>query len=158
MPEWPASEILLRALLSKMVSITNDEKSPVPSKNFALDVLGLMGSGISDLQLFLHNSSRSIDASQSDVAHRLSQMLNSDDGVGDMELIDFKGPYRMVVQSLSPEAAKDPQIQSALAFYTTQWAKNLLAVIDNNPNVSILKELPHVLRKAIEDYTWLQTE
>lgn len=158
MPEWPASEILLRALLSKMVSITNDEKSPVPSKNFALDVLGLMGSGISDLQLFLHNSSRSIDASQSDVAHRLLQMLNSDDGVGDVELIDFKGPYRMVVRYLSPEAAKDPQIQSALAFYTTQWAKNLLAVTDNNPNVSILRELPHALHKAIADYTWLQTE
>lgn len=158
MPEWPASEILLRALLSKMISITNDEKSPVPSKNFALDVLGLMGSGISDLQLFLHNSSRSIDASQSDVAHRLSQMLNSDDGVGDVELVGFKGPYRMVVQYLSPDAAKDPQIQSALAFFTTQWAKNLLSVIDNNPNVSILKQLPHILRKSIADHTWLQTE
>lgn len=157
-PEWPASEMLLRALLSKMVSITNDEKSPVPSKNFALDVLGLMGSGISDLQLFLQNSSRSIDASQSDLSHRLSQMLKSDDGMGDLELIDLKGPYRMVVEYLSTNAGKDPQIQSALAFITTQWAKNTLAVIDNDPSAHIQQKLPYVLRKSIADHNWLQTE
>jgi len=158
MPEWPASEMLLRALLSKMISITNDDKSPVPSKNFALDVLGLMGSGISDLQLFLQNSAKSIDASQSDVATRLSQMLNSEDGVADSELIDFKGPYRMAVEYLSPQAGKDPQIQSALAFYTTQWAKNTLAVLDSNPSFPVPMQLSKVLRKAISDHVWLQNQ
>jgi len=158
MPEWPASEMLLRALLSKMISITNDEKSPVPSKNFALDVLGLMGSGISDLQLFLQSTAKSVDASQSDVANRLSQLLNSEDGVTDQELIDFKGPYRMVVEYLSPQAGKDPQIQSALTFYTTQWAKNTLAIIDNDPSFPVPIQLSKVLRKAISDHSWLQNQ
>jgi len=157
MPEWPAAEMLLRALLSKMVSITNDEKTSVPSKNVALDLLGLMGSGISDLQLLLYNSSKSLDASQSEIASRLSQLLNSEDGINDLELIDLKGPYRMVIEYLTPLGAKDPQIYSAMVFLITQWSKNTLAVVDSDSSLSVSKELLQSLRKALADHNWLRS-
>jgi len=146
----------LRALLSKMISITNDEKSSVPSKNVALDLLGLMGSGISDVLLLLQNSSKSLDASQSDLTNRLTQLLDSEDGVNDFELVHFRGPYRMVVEYLTPQSAKDPQIFSAVAFLVTQWAKNALAVVDSSFPVS--KELLQSLRKVLVDYNWLRSE
>lgn len=158
MPEWPAAEMLLRALLSKMIFITNDEKSSVPSKNVALDLLGLMGSGISDLLLLLQNSSKSLDASQSDLANRLTQLLNSEDKINDSELIHFKGPYRIVIEYLYPHSAKDPHIYSAVTYLVTQWAKNTLAVADNDGSFPVSKELLHSLRKVLMDYDWLRSE
>jgi len=158
MPEWPAAEMLLRALLSKMISITNDEKSSVPSKNFALDLLGLMGSGISDLLLLLQNSSKSLDASQSDLANRLTQLLNSDDGINDLEMIHFRGPYRIVIEYLTPQSAKDPHIYSAMAFLVTQWARNTIAVADSDNSFPVSTELLHGLRNVLADYNWLRSK
>jgi cohesin loading factor subunit SCC2 len=158
MPEWPAAEMLLRALLSKMISITNDEKSSVPSKNVALDLLGLMGSGISDLLLLLQNSSKSLDASQSNLANRLTLLLNSEDGINDSELIHFRGPYRIVIEYLIPQCAKDPHIYSAVAFLVTQWARTTLALADSDGSFPVSKELLQGLRKVLTDYDWLRSE
>ena len=47
--DWPAAELLLRVFLIRMLKLAENEKTPAPAKNMALDVLAEMGAAISQL-------------------------------------------------------------------------------------------------------------
>ena len=156
-PDWPAAQVLLRALLMMCVKITDEEKQPVPAKNLALDLMGVMGSGISDLQIGARSSHRSIDATQSELAQRLDEYTSMllDDGVNDFDLIKLDGPFRMVIDYLDA-CMNDSQAQSARGCFLSLWAKTCMGLADGENGASVPKKMLFTLRNMIEDPNWLQ--
>lgn len=127
--DWPAAELLLRALVIQMVSIIDNESSPVPSQTLALELLGTMGSGILDLQLKARNAAQSISAADSKVAHHLREMANQIEAgnADEQEILGLDGPYRIVVEYLEARSGSgDAQLQTAKGYHLMQWA-NLVA-------------------------------
>ncbi|KAK7538446.1 sister chromatid cohesion protein Mis4 [Phyllosticta citribraziliensis] len=159
-PDWPAAELLLRTLLSNMISLAESDKSSAPAKNMALDVMGLLGSGISDLQMHVKSAIKSIDTSESDLARKIAQIAEDvmDDKFEDLELLEFDGPYRAVLEYLDARDVDDPQLQSAKGYHATQWAKEVHGYMDKDEDETMRPELAIQLRNILSDPSWLQQE
>lgn len=124
LPEWPASELLLRALLTKMDDIVGSDKSTAPAKSMALEMLGGMGSAISEVTAGARQLARNLENDDSDLSSRLIQYLG-DQLTGmleDRELLGWTGPYRAVMEYLGAMGT-DLQNVSAQGYCLTQWAK-----------------------------------
>ncbi|KAF1985041.1 hypothetical protein K402DRAFT_447286 [Aulographum hederae CBS 113979] len=162
--DWPASELILRALLIDMVNMIKSESSTVAAKNMALDIMGLMGSGMSDLRLQASSSLRGVDRSQSELASRLSVMGEEllDDRADELDLLRFDGPYRVAIEYLQARDLDDPQLQSACGFNLAQWAVSLLAHLDSKDiqgdEPGLPKKLLIQIRNMIADPKWLEKE
>ncbi|KAK5144040.1 hypothetical protein LTR04_001698, partial [Oleoguttula sp. CCFEE 6159] len=124
--DWPAAELLLRVLLSNMAGLIENQRSTVSAKTIALDLMGLMGSAIMDLQICVRHPCRSLDTSQSDLAKRLVQLSGDilDDKLDATDLLELGGLYRVITEYLGARGADDPQLHSAHAYYLAQWAKH----------------------------------
>ncbi|KAK7556994.1 hypothetical protein IWX49DRAFT_615167 [Phyllosticta citricarpa] len=159
-PDWPAAELLLRTLLTNMIGLAENDKSSAPSKTMALDVMGLLGSGISDLQLHVKNAIKSMDTSESELARKIVQIAEDvmDDKFEDLELLEFDGPYRAVLEYLEVRDIDDPQLQSAKGYHATQWAKEVHAFMDKDQDETMRPELAIQLRNILSDPSWLQQE
>ena len=125
--EWPSAELLLRVLLSSLLRLAENEKTPAPQKNMALDLLGTMGSGIIDLQTHLRQFSKSIDASESELADRLIRLADDvrDDDLGEEDMLGFDGPYRAIIEFLQNYDSTDMQCESARNHHIMQWASRI---------------------------------
>jgi cohesin loading factor subunit SCC2 len=159
-PEWPAAEMLLHILLSHMLAIMEDEKRPVPHKNLALDLMGLMGSGISDLQIRVRNASRSLESNDSQLSLRLLRLVDlyQDESLEESNLVHPDGPYRMVVEFLL-HGAHGAQTESARGLLLANWAKAILNVVSSaKEEPGINPELLLQLRNTIPDHDWLDNE
>ena len=134
--------MLLEILLSHMLGIMRDEKRAVPHKNLALDLLGTMGSGISDVQIRVRNATRSLESSDSPLSARLLRLVDlyQDEGLEDSSLIRADGPYRMVFEYLS-HGSSDAQTENARGLLLVQWAKANLYLVDNEEEPSVSCEL-----------------
>lgn len=159
-PDWPAAELLLRALLSNMIGLAENDKSAAPAKNMALDLMGLMGSGILELQLHVKGSIRSMDTSESDQSRKLVQMTEDimDDKFEDADLLEFDGPYRVVLEYLWARDLDDPQLQSAQGYHLTQWAKEVHSFLDKDDDENMRGTLAVQLRNMVLDPKWLEQE
>ena len=124
-PEWPAAELLLRALLVHMVEIAEKPKFTAPAKNMALELLGLMGSAISDLVANTRHLARGVENDESEFSAYLRQMLDEymEGALESGELLGWQGPYRAVVEHLQPHESDDSQVKSAQSYYLVQWGK-----------------------------------
>ena len=124
LPEWPAAELLLRALVTNMVEILNDNKRPVPAKNMALEVLGSMATAILDVNTAARHTARQLENGDSSLSEQLVQYIedNSDGHLDIPELASWTGPFRIVLEYLS-ENSSDVQSSSAQGYFTTQWTK-----------------------------------
>ena len=124
-PEWPAAELLLRALLIHTVEIIEKPKFNAPAKNMALELLGLMGSAISDLVDSARKAAKSLENDESEFSGYLRQLLDDylNGALESDEMLGWEGPYRAVVESLQPHDVEDSQLASAQIYYLTQWAK-----------------------------------
>jgi cohesin loading factor subunit SCC2 len=151
LPEWPASELLLRNMLSRLLRILDDEKRPVPQKNLALDLITMMGMHISDVKSHIRNASRSLEASQDPIAEVLRQLLQQDD-VTYLDLIKQKGPYRVIFEYLSNRP--DAQSDSAGALVLVQWADLCLTAAKSDEE-SVKRRVLLQLRNTIPDRAWL---
>ncbi|TKA67692.1 hypothetical protein B0A49_06189 [Cryomyces minteri] len=163
--DWPAAEMLLRALLSNIVSLMENEKSTAPSKNMALDLLGVMGSGISDLKIHVRSACRSLDVNESELSTRLVQLFEDlvDEKTDDTDFLEFDGPYRIVLEYLQARDVDDAQLQSACGFHLTQWAKNTWTACgadrgSDNAGREVLVTLSSRLKHMILDKKWLENE
>ena len=157
-PEWPAAELLLRALLVHLVEIAEKPKFNAPAKNMALELLGLMGSAISDLVASTQQAARSLDNDESDFSGSLRQMLDEymDGALDSDELLGWQGPYRAVVEHLQPNDKEDSQLKSAQAYYLTQWGK---AVANGNLQAGAKAEkLAVQLRRSLSTSQWIASE
>ncbi|KAF1814183.1 hypothetical protein P152DRAFT_412756 [Eremomyces bilateralis CBS 781.70] len=165
--EWPAAELLLQTLLTQMVGLVETDKMATNAKVMALDLMGLMGSGISDVQLYVQHNYRSLDTRDSDLSVRLSIIADTvlEERQADLDGLEFDGPYRTAIEYLhTRESGNDPQNQSARGFTMAQWAAQLLVVFEtarkrgDDADAELPRDLLLQVRNMIADDSWLQTE
>lgn len=137
-PEWPAAELLLRNLARSMCNIIDAEKQPVTAKTMALDMLGVMGSGICDLVVHLREGRRNRESGSDAQAFLLmdkyleieSSGANKTSAVAalDEELLDWEGPFRIALEHLFEARSHDNALQSACGYYLTLWSSKVCAL------------------------------
>ena len=142
--DWPSAELLLRTLLSSLLRLAENDKTPAPQKNMALDLLGIMGSGIIDLNNRIRQLSQGLDASESELADRLIRLGNDvcDDDLGEEDLLSFDGPYRAILEFLQNYDSTDMQCESARSYHLVQWASRICKAIKNRQQEA--EELPNI--------------
>jgi cohesin loading factor subunit SCC2 len=158
LPDWPAAELLLRVLCINMIKLMDDDKRPVPAKNLALDLMGVMGAGISELKNHLANARKGLDSNWSQTIADLMEVATDWDAGDDCDTLWFRGPYRVVIEYLHAQGLSDPQTQSARGFWLGQWATNTLVTLKKDDGPEVAQELPLQLRNMLIDSEWLHTE
>ncbi len=125
LPEWPAAELLLQILFANCRNIAENQKSLAPAKNMALEILGQMGSAISELVSNTRHTARALEGHESQYSGYLRQMLDEymDGSLETGEVAMWDGPYHAVTEYLRNTNPADPQIVSAQAYYLSRWAK-----------------------------------
>ncbi|KAI4179702.1 MAG: hypothetical protein LQ346_007144 [Caloplaca aetnensis] len=152
-PEWPAAELLLRALMVSMINIT-ENKSTAPAKNMALELLGMMGSAISELVATTQSVSRGLENQESSSSGYLRQLFDDylDGSLDTSELTNWNGPYRMTMAYLASIDLDGLPTRSAQAYYLTQWARAATSSQSAaDPKRSLLLS---ELRKAFRSKVW----
>lgn len=125
LPEWPAAELLLQILFANCRNIAENQKSLAPAKNMALEILGQMGSAISELVSNTRHAARALEGQESQYSGYLRQMLDDymDGSLEASEVVIWDGPYHAVAEYLQTKDSDDPQTVSAQAYYLARWAK-----------------------------------
>ena len=125
LPEWPAAELLLRILLASFRNIAENGKSTAPAKNMALELLGMMGSAISELVLSTQQRAKSLESSDAEFSGHMRQMIDDymDGSLELSEVIIWNGPCHAVVEYLESNSSDDPQADSAQGYFLARWAK-----------------------------------
>ena len=157
-PEWPAAELLLRALLVHMVEIAEKPRFNAPAKNMALELLGLMGSAISDMVASTRQAARSLESDESDFSGYLRQLLDEymDGALDSNELLGWQGPYRAVIEHLQSSGTDDAQSRTAQVYYLAQWAKAVAGGgLEANSKTD---KLALSLRRALLRSEWVASE
>ena len=123
--EWPSAELLLQLLFANCRNIAENQKSLAPAKNMALELLGQMGSAISELVSNTCHAAKGLEGQESQYSGYLRQMLDDymDGSQETSEVVMWGGPYHAVAEHLQNKKSNDQQIVSAQAFYLARWAK-----------------------------------
>lgn len=164
--DWPAAELLLRIMASQMVGIADLDKSPATAKSMALELLGWMGSGISDLIVTAQHLLPAMEEYDGDLTDSLRQLFEeySARTLHPQDLIVPEGPYRMTLEFFLQDKNSDNwQLASARGYYLAQWAKTVCSVYynleekeeiayDNNTETLVF-----LLSKLFTDPVWLET-
>jgi len=125
--DWPAAELLLRCLLVKTISIAESASSTAPAKGMALEMLGMMGSAISDVAKYVRQLTKTVDHRESELSDFLVHLSDEyfDGKLQGQDLFGWEGPYAATLQYLHARDLGDSQIRSARGYYLTQWAIGL---------------------------------
>ncbi|KAI5849206.1 sister chromatid cohesion C-terminus-domain-containing protein [Tricharina praecox] len=137
-PEWPAAELLLRSLARSMCNIIDGEKQAVTAKTMALDMLGVMGSGICDLVVHLREGRRNREGGDPQMSQLIDKYLEIDTGSNraaavaalEEELVDWEGPFRIALEHLFAARTHDNTLQSACGYYLTVWSSRICTLWD----------------------------
>lgn len=165
--DWPASELLLRILMGRMMNLVDGERTAAPAKNMALEVLGSMGAAISKLRSLVRRTANSLDAVEAtDLGVYLSELASSALELRSRpeQLLSWSGPYRASLEYLDQRCSEDPHLSSAVSFLTTDWASkvdvtyDLLSNADDDERLPEFGRLAYRLRMMSEDRRWLSTE
>ncbi|EPS43366.1 hypothetical protein H072_2620 [Dactylellina haptotyla CBS 200.50] len=144
-PEWPAAELFMKTICIKMIRTVDDHKQSVPAKSAALELLGKLGSCISDNDTHLkkingdkHASGSTIDGMLSMLTDELMELTQNTDGKSGNEIkeerdrllakmIGWKGPFRMILEYLWDKDQKEDadNLQTAWGFFASVWAARL---------------------------------
>ena len=157
-PEWPAAELLLRAMLIHMVEIAEKPKFNAPAKNMALELLGLMGSGISNLVATTRQAAKGLENDESEFSGYLQRLLDEylDGALDNNELLGYRGPYRAVMDYLQSNSGDEAQTSSAQAYYLAQWAKAVASGhLEGNAQT---EHLAVQLRRSLSRSEWIPSE
>jgi cohesin loading factor subunit SCC2 len=163
--DWPSAELLLRILASHMVGIAEHDKSAATAKNMALELLGWMGSGISDLTATAQHLIPAMDDAGSKLADYLRQLFEdqSRNALHVQDLVVVDGPYRITLEYLQDRDLDNWQLTSARGYYVVQWAKTVASTYydsDNTDNVAHdqgVDKLLSILPKLLSEPKWLET-
>lgn len=165
--DWPASELLLRILMGRMMNLVDGERTAAPAKNMALEVLGSMGAAISKLRSLVRRTANSMDAVEAtELGVYLSELAASALELRSRpeQLLSWSGPYRATLEYLDQRCSEDPHLSSAVSFLVTDWASKVDATYDVLNNAVDDERLPEFgrlayrLRMMSEDRRWLSTE
>ena len=137
-PEWPASELLLRALVGKMVDFADSAQSSAPAKTMALETLGVIGSAVLEVTTEARQTARGLETDNTDLSASLLRQFDDylNGQVDKSDLNGKQGTYRSVIEHLSAQTT-DAQALSAVNFHLVQWAKFTLWG-QNVPSLSVL--------------------
>ena len=155
-PEWPAAELLLWILARHMLAILNDEKSVAVSKNMALEVLGWMGSAITNLIDSIRPLWEAFDKQADPTGQYLSDLAR-DQGKGlsqTDDLLTETGPFRLTLEYLSGNDNDNLQFHTAHGYYLVVWAQFLSSHFGDE-KLEQPADLRTTLSKASTDPTWL---
>ncbi|KAI9926693.1 Sister chromatid cohesion protein 2 [Aspergillus wentii] len=164
--DWPAAELLLRIMASHMVGIADLDKSPATAKSMALELLGWMGSAISDLAVTAQHLLPAMEESDSDLTDYLRQLFDdySSRALHPQDLIVPEGPYRMTLEYFLQDRNSDNwQLTSARGYYLAQWAKTVCSIYYNSEDKDeiaqddMTENLVDLLSKLFSDPLWLET-
>ncbi|KAF7591110.1 Sister chromatid cohesion protein 2 [Aspergillus hancockii] len=164
--DWPAAELLLRIMASHMVGIADLDKSPATAKSMALELLGWMGSAISDLIVTAQHLLPTMEESDSDMADYLKQLFEdySSRALHPQDLVVPEGPYRMTLEHfLQIRHLDDWQLTSARGYYLAEWAKSFCSVYynaDEKDDITyddMTEDLVDLFAKLFSDPMWLET-
>lgn len=163
-PDWPAAETLLTRLLFRLVQIIKDEKQLVTAKSMSLELMGMMGAGITDLNSYIRKACEAGHAGQAHLTSELIEIANmlinankNADQEPAQELISFRGPYRVVIEYLQSQGLHNLQTQSAHGYMLTRWAEDVLKHLQNSEG-GLEVELCLRLRNTTIDPSWLRRE
>ena len=151
MPDWPAAELLLRALFKSFADIIDDPKSLAPAKNMALELLGMIGSAISELVSITQHAAKGLENQDSELSGYLSQMVDNytDGSLETSEVLTSNGPYHAVVDYLTPNNTDDLHGTSAHGYCLAQWAKAVSSANMKGPdNVKLARRLRTMLLRT----------
>ncbi|KAI1829557.1 hypothetical protein DTO006G1_8378 [Penicillium roqueforti] len=164
--DWPAAELLLRILALRMIQITDQDKSAATAKSMALELLGWMGSAISDLIATAQHMLPALEDSDSELTDYLKQQFEefSSGALHHQDLITPTGPYRIALEHLLQDKNSDNwQLTSARGYYLAQWAKTACALYYNSENHEeiahdeVTDGLVTLLTMSFSDPRWLET-
>ena len=167
--DWPAAELLLRCLLVKTISIAESTSSTAPGKNMALEMLGTMGSAISDVARHVRQLTKSVDHGDSELSISLVHLSNEyyDGKLQGQDLFRWEGPYPATLHYLQLRDIGDSQLRSARGYYLTQWAIGLCTIArssnldnfdDHEASNAESKGAASRLRDMMLDCTWPEAE
>ncbi|KAL2128391.1 hypothetical protein VTI74DRAFT_9247 [Chaetomium olivicolor] len=165
-PDWPAAELLLRLLMVMMVNLVENDKSGVPAKNMALELLGIMGAAISKLRGHVRKVASALDARDADeLGMFLSELAASALELKSRpeHMVAWTGPYRATVEYLESRFSEDPHLASAISFIVSDWGTKVCACYgsfedDFRERDQELGRLAYRLREMIQDRRWLSNE
>lgn len=158
LPEWPAAELLLRLFLASCRIIAENPKSLAPAKNMALELLGQMGSAISELVSNTRLAARSLENDSSEFNGYLQQMLDdyTEGSLDNCEVVTWGGPFHAVVEHLQSDDSHDSQTGIADGYYLARWAKAYSSG-DVKPSVAS-EDIASKLRKMLSGAEWFASE
>ena len=161
-PDWPAAELLLWILTRHMLAILNDEKSAATPKNMALELLGWMGSAISNLFVSLQSLCSNSELQDSAVGQYLKDLAEDQmQGlVRNKDIITETGPFRITLEYLKNRGQDNWQLKTARGYYLTIWAKTLSSEheSDDDQRHDGPENFCMILLRALSDTTWLEKE
>ncbi|KAB5540504.1 hypothetical protein GE09DRAFT_1037811 [Coniochaeta sp. 2T2.1] len=165
-PDWPAAALLLRILVIMMSNIVTGEKSSAPSKNMALEVLGVVCAAISKLRSYVRKTANLLDSTEGgDLGIFLADL-----GIAALErknrpelMVSWAGPYRAALENLEERHSEDPHLGSAISFLISDWADNACKAYnacddDDEERDHKYGQLAYRLRMMIHDRRWLVQE
>ncbi|KAJ5908893.1 Armadillo-like helical [Penicillium taxi] len=164
--DWPAAELLLRIMASHLIGIADQDKSAATAKSMALELLGWMGSAISDLIATAQHMLPALEDSDSELTDFLKQQFEdySARALYPQDLIAPKGPYRMALEYLSQDRNSDNwHLASARGYYLANWAKTVCNFYYNSEDKAdmvhdeMTQELVLLLSKSFSDPRWLES-
>lgn len=168
-PDWPAAELLLRLFLFKMVTLAEGDKTPAPARNMALDLLGLMGAAISELNSHVRKTCTSLENGDSDLGGYLSRLAEAslEKRASPTDLVSWScGPFRACLEFLDARSSEDPQLSSAIGLFMAEWASTVCTSFDHTSDDDDDHDqtdreygrLAFRLRMMISDRGWLSRE
>ncbi|KAM3539738.1 hypothetical protein ARSEF1564_007355 [Beauveria bassiana] len=165
-PDWPCAELLLRLLMLRMVQLFEGQKTAVPAKNMALELLGSMSAAISRLRSHVKRTATNFEGTDADEMSRYLADLAIhilDQKVQPEYLVAWAGPFRAVLEYLQSRSTEDQHLASAVAFVITDWANRTHIAYDSikdeeTERDSKLGRLAYRLRKMVANRKWLASE
>ncbi|GAB1318854.1 Sister chromatid cohesion protein 2 [Madurella fahalii] len=164
-PDWPAAELLLRLLMAMMFGLVENDKSGVPAKNMALELLGIMGAAISKLRGHVRKVASALDAGTDELAMFLADLAASALELRSRpeHMVAWTGPYRATLEYLDSRFSEDPHLASAISFIVSDWANKVCTCYDDFEDDFAerdqeLGRLAYRLREMIQDRRWLSSE
>jgi cohesin loading factor subunit SCC2 len=168
--DWPGAEILLFAVMVKMVALAEGEKTPAPAKNMALDVLSEVGAAIAliNSQIRMPTGSLEVPDADSELLHHLLHLAEAQLGTNTrpVDLIGWEGPFRGVLESLYQRSVTDTSLRGALGCFIATWASRVVdtydLIDDDDPDHKKTEaeygRVAYRLRKMITDNDWIHIE
>ncbi|UJO21186.1 uncharacterized protein CLAFUR5_10940 [Fulvia fulva] len=163
--DYPAAELLLRVLVSQLLEIADNPKKPAPARTLALELIGVIGCGILDVQASTARAGEGHEAEDA-VARQLADLAKRSES-GDLDyahLTASDGPYRVLVEYIDTRDTNgsDLGLQSARGYHLVQWAelvceaKGASGDDESNSTPRTAKDLQSKLRQMIADEHWLE--